>query len=86
MQGADGVDQIGQAFERKILALHRDEHALCAAQAVEREHGERRRAVDEDVVVLVGNLCQCVAQAVFAPIKVNQLNLGARQIAVRREQ
>ncbi len=36
----DGVDQVGQAFERKVFALHGHDHTVCSAQAIEREHGQ----------------------------------------------
>ncbi len=29
---ADRVDQIGQAFQRKVFTLHRHDHAMGAAQ------------------------------------------------------
>ena len=33
----DRVDEVGQAFQREILALHRDNHAVGGAQTVQRE-------------------------------------------------
>jgi hypothetical protein len=33
----DGVDQVRQAFQREVLALHRHDHAVGGAQAVEGE-------------------------------------------------
>ena len=48
----DGVDQIGQALQGKVLALHRHNHAVRTAQTIEREHGERGRAIDQDEIVL----------------------------------
>ena len=47
----DRVDQIGQAFEREVLALHRHDDAMRGAETVEREQTERRRAIDQDEVV-----------------------------------
>ena len=43
----DGVDQVGQAFEREVFALHRHDHAVRAAQAVQREQAQAGRAVDQ---------------------------------------
>jgi hypothetical protein len=48
----DGVDQVRQAFEREVLALHRHDHAVRRAQAVEGEQAQRRRAVDQHEVVV----------------------------------
>ena len=58
----DGADQRRQPFERVVLALHRDQHALRRDQRVQREHVQRRRAVDEDDFVLVVDGLERVAQ------------------------
>ena len=78
----DGVDQVGQAFEREVFALHGDDDAVRAAQAVEREHGQGRRAIDEHEVVLVGHRLDGQAQTFFAALDLDQLDLGAGQFAV----
>ena len=36
----DGIDQVGQPFERKIFTLHRHDHAVGATQAVQGQHRE----------------------------------------------
>ena len=41
-------DEIGQAFEREVLAVQRDQHGVGGDERVEREQAERRRAVDDD--------------------------------------
>ena len=45
------LDQRRKPFERVVLALHRDQHAVGRNQRVHREHVQRRRAVDQDDVV-----------------------------------
>jgi hypothetical protein len=82
----DGVDQIGQAFERKVFALHGHDDAVRAAQAVEREHGQRRRAIDEHEVVVGLHFGQGRLEALLAPLDVYQLHLGAGQFAVGSQQ
>ena len=44
-------DQVGDAFEREVLAVQRDDHGVRGDQRVQRQETERRRRVDEDVVV-----------------------------------
>ena len=44
------ADKIGKTFERKVLAVERNQHRVCGHQRVEREQSERWWAVDEDVV------------------------------------
>mmetsp|Transcript_647 Transcript_647/g.1346 ORF Transcript_647/g.1346 Transcript_647/m.1346 type:complete len:319 (-) Transcript_647:392-1348(-) len=81
----DGVDQVGQAFEGEVLALHRHDHAVGAAQAVEREHRQRRRAVDQDEVVVRGGGRQRGLEAGLAALQLDQLDLGAGELAVGAE-
>ena len=54
---AKRADQIGQAFERVVLALHRDDHRIGGGEAVHREHVERRRAVDHGEIVVRAVAC-----------------------------
>jgi hypothetical protein len=49
---AQGFDEVGQAFQRVVLALHRDQHGIGGDQGVDGQHVERRRAVDQDEVVV----------------------------------
>ena len=78
----DGVDQVGQSFEREVFALHGHDDAVRAAQAIEREHGQGRRAIDEDKVILVCHRLDGQTQTLFAALDLDQLDLGAGQFAV----
>src|SRR3989304_713904 len=51
----DGVHESGQALERVILALNRDQHAVGRGQRVNGKQSERRRAVNEDVFIIIAN-------------------------------
>ena len=88
------LDQVGQAFERVVLALHRDQHRVRRAQAVEREQRQRRRTVEQDEVVVRCHFAdrglhlrqrfgQRVLQPRFAFGQVDQLDLRAGQFAIR---
>ena len=68
--------------EREVFALHRHDHAMGAAQAVEREQAQRGRAVDQHEVVVGGHSGQCTAQAFVAMFQFHQLHFGAGQFAV----
>ena len=78
----DGVGQIGQAFEREVFALHGHDHALRGAQAVEGEHAQRWRAVDQHEVVVAIDGGQRVLQAALAALFADQFDLGTGQLAV----
>ena len=78
----DCVDQIGQPLQREVLALHRHDHAVCAAQAIEREQAKLGGQSMSDQVVLA---CHCVErrmQALVAPLKANQLDFCACELPV----
>ena len=54
--GADAAqrrDEIGEPFEREVLAVERNQHGVGGDERVEREQPERGRRVDEDVVEAV---------------------------------
>ena len=78
----DGVDQVGQSFQRKVLALHGHQHAVRGAQAVQREHAQRRRAVDQYKVVFIAHCKQRGFQTAFAAFKVHQFHFSAGQFAI----
>ena len=48
----DGREQLGQSLQGVVLALDRDEHGIGGGQRVDGQQAERRRAIDEDVVVV----------------------------------
>ena len=82
----DGVDQIRQAFQCVVLALHRNDDAVGSAQPVQGQHGEAGRAVDEDEVVFILHRRECVLEALLAVFQLDQINLGTGQFAVGGEQ
>ena len=43
-------DEIGEAFEREVFAVQRDQHAVGGDERVEREQAERRRRIDDDEI------------------------------------
>ena len=78
----DRVDQVGQPFEREVLALHRHDDAMGGTQAVEREQAERGRAIDQDEVVFGADRSQCRAQTLLATIEADHFDFGTGQFAV----
>ena len=51
LHAIDRRHEVGEPLERVVLALERHEHAVGRGERVHREEPERRRAVDEDVLV-----------------------------------
>ena len=60
LDDADGVDELGDAFESEIFGLHGDDDGVGGSQGVDRNQAERRGAVDQNVVILRGNRLQQV--------------------------
>ena len=77
---AHRADEIGEPFEREVLAVQRNQHGVGGDERVERQQAERRRAVDEDVVVVVAHRREQRAQPLFAPGKRDQLDFRAGQL------
>src|SRR5450432_2825392 len=49
----DHLDQGGQALERVVLRLDRNDHAVCRDKRIDRQQPERRRAVDQGKVIVL---------------------------------
>ena len=78
-------EQLGQSFQGVVLALQRDEHRIGGGQGVDGQQSERRRAVDEHVVV-VGPLIsdEQPRQPSLAALDGSELHLGAGERDRRR--
>ena len=81
----DRVDEVAQPFEREVFALHRHDDAVRAAQAVERQQAQARRAIDQHEVVLGHHPGERSLESPVAPIELDELDLGTRQLAVGAE-
>src|SRR5579883_2478145 len=78
----DRVEQARQAFQREVFALDRNQHAVRRGEGVDREQVQRRRAVDQDRLVLVAEREQLLLEPRLARQRVHQLELGGGEVAV----
>src|SRR4029450_10683593 len=78
----EGRQQVGDAFEREVLAVDRNEDRAGRDERVEGQQAKRRRRVDEDVIELGTQRVDEPPQTSFAFTKRHQLDLGSGQIAV----
>ena len=62
----DGIQELRDPLEGKVLALHGDEHRVCSHERIDRDQAQRRGAVDEDVVVGIDYRLQDGAQDVLS--------------------
>ena len=74
------VLELDEPAEREVLALHRDDDAVRGGQGVDRQEAERRRRVDEDVVVAASHGEQRLLQRALAPDHAREGELGAREV------
>ena len=74
--------QFGDAFEREVLAVERNQHRVGGDERVQREQSERRRRVDEDVVEVGAQRIEQTLQTTLAAVESDELDLGAGELAV----
>ena len=83
----DGPHQLGQALQREELALQRHQHRVGRGHGVDGQQVERRRAVDQHIVVAAVRRPrsggQRVAQAERAARRLAQLQLDAGEVGGR---
>ena len=79
----DCVEQLADALEGEVLALHGDDDAVGCGQGVDRDEAEAGAAVDEDVVVVGHDGLQQAPEDALLVLEVQQLYLGADEVDVR---
>ena len=82
LHAGDGSQKLLQPFGRKVLRLHRDDHAVRRSQGVDGQHTERRHTVDERVIVAVCHRRQVLPQYRFTAHGVDQRDLQCRQLDI----
>ena len=61
-QLGEEYEEFAQAFEGEITALHGNEYRVRRYKGIDGGKTERRRAVDDYVVILALQWCQCVLE------------------------
>lgn len=56
----DRTDQLTDTFERIKFTLDRNQNAVYRRERIDRQKSQRRRAIDEDVIVIILDLIQPV--------------------------
>ena len=80
------MQELDDAFQRKKLALQGNKYLVGGAQSIDGDKPQRRRAVDDDIVVLVRNMAEQIGQIEFTGHFVHQLDFYADQIRGGRQQ
>ena len=79
----DRVQELRQALERVVLALHRHEHAVGRREGVHGQRPQGGRAVDEDEVVALPRRRERGRQKGLPVVASRQLDRGARELRPR---
>src|ERR1051325_8523733 len=80
------VLELDEAAQREVLALHRDDDPVRRDERVDGQQPERRRRVDEDVVVAVLHRGERLLQGAFAADHARERELGPGEIDRRDRQ
>ena len=76
--------QLGQSFQGVVLALERDEHGIGGGQRIDGQQPERRRTIDQDVVVVGGHAAEQSLEAALPALDGRKLDFGAGELDCRR--
>ena len=80
LDDADGVEQLADALQCEILGLDRNDDAVGRGQGVDRDQAQRGAAVDNDVVIVVLDQLQGLAQHAFTSLFFNEFQFGSHQV------
>src|SRR5699024_4746158 len=82
----DRVHQQREAAQGEVLGLHRDHHGIRAGERADGEQAERRRAVEDDEVVILHHRAQGSNERLFAADLVDELDLRGGEVDIRGHQ
>ena len=74
------VLELHEPAQRQVLALHRHDHAVGRDEGVDRQQAERRRRVDEDVVVRLLDGLKRLLEGALAADHRGERQLGAGEV------
>ena len=78
----DGLEKLSDAFQSEEFGLHRNHHGIRCGQAVDGGKAKRWRAVDDDVVIVVPDLCKRFLQDRFPFLEIEHFDFCTDEIDV----
>ena len=84
LDDADGVEQLGDTLQGKVLTLHGDDDRIGGRQRVHCDKSQRWRTVDDDIVVFPFHLRQQILEHPLAMLHIEHLYLCTHQVDVGR--
>ena len=82
----DRLHELRETLERVVLRLHRHEDAVGRGERVHGERPERRRAVEEDEVVLLAARRERLGEVALAVVAARELDDRAGKVGLRRDE
>src|ERR1017187_218731 len=80
----DCIQELADAFQRKIFRWHRNQDRVGCHQGVQRQQIERWRTVQDNVLEPITQRRDHILQSILTPLCFYQLNICADKILVRR--
>ena len=80
----DGVEELADALQGKVFALYGDDDRVGSRERVDRNQSQRRRAVYQDIVVLVLDGGKHLLDHLLSVVQIQHLYLCTHQIDVAR--
>ena len=83
LDDADGVKQFADSLQCEIFRLHRDNYRIGSRKGVDRYQPQRRRTVNQHIVIFRRHGTQQTRHHLFPVRLVNQLKLGTGKVDTR---
>ena len=78
------MDQLAQSFQRVIFTLDRNQDRVCRCHGIDCQDIQRRRAVQQNKIIIILNKIQRIPQYEFFMTDTDQFNLRRGQIDIGR--
>ena len=80
LHALDCAHQLGQALQRVELALQRHQYRIGRDEGVDCQQVQRRRTIDQRLVIVAQPAAYRAAQQEFAPLAMGELELGPGEV------
>ena len=82
----DRIQQLGDTFQRKELALHRNDHAVACGQRIDGDQTQGRAAVYQNIIIFVAHLRNHVLQQLLATLHIQHFDLRSHKVNMTRNE
>ena len=79
---ADRNHQLRKPLEREEFALHRNYHAVACGHCIDGPHAQRRRTVNDDVIIGIAHCLQLVFHDQFAALDLCKRGICANKTGI----